>query len=88
MNLIANSIDALDETIQSCELHSANDAMEQAEVPIAANPPCVTIQTELTAAKQVMIRLGGNGIGITETVLSTASSQTSLSGHLTSRVSV
>jgi signal transduction histidine kinase len=57
MNLLANAIEALDESSQG---RSFDD--------IKANPNQITIKTELTTDRQAVIRIQDNGKGMTEAV--------------------
>ncbi|AKG20336.1 sensor histidine kinase [Calothrix sp. 336/3] len=56
MNILANAIDALDESIAGCSYQE-----------IAANPKQITITT-ITVEQQVKIMISDNGIGMTEEV--------------------
>jgi signal transduction histidine kinase len=57
MNLIANAIDALEESNQS-----------RTFAEIAANPNCITIRSSFEGDRQIKITIADNGAGITESV--------------------
>ncbi|KAF3884130.1 MULTISPECIES: trifunctional serine/threonine-protein kinase/ATP-binding protein/sensor histidine kinase [Nostocales] len=57
MNLLANAIDALEES-------NMGSSFEH----IRANPNCITIQTAMKDEQHIMIRIADNGIGMTEQV--------------------
>ncbi|MBD1936254.1 ATP-binding sensor histidine kinase [Microcoleus sp. FACHB-68] len=58
MNLLANAIDALEESNQGCSFKE-----------IQASPNCITIRTEMKDNEWVMINISDNGIGMTEEVM-------------------
>jgi predicted ATPase/signal transduction histidine kinase len=61
MNLLANAIDALEESNRERGLEK-----------ITANPNCITIQTAMKDKQHIIIRIADNGIGMTEQVKQSA----------------
>jgi predicted ATPase/signal transduction histidine kinase len=57
MNLLANAIDALEESNQGRSLEA-----------IKANPHCITIRTSLSGDRHIKIQIADNGAGMTEAV--------------------
>ncbi|MEG4084824.1 AAA family ATPase [Microcoleus sp. POL10_C6] len=57
MNLLANAIDALEESNQGRSLEA-----------IKANPHCITVRTSLSGDRHIKIQIADNGAGMTEAV--------------------
>ncbi|MEG5064692.1 AAA family ATPase [Microcoleus sp. B3-A4] len=57
MNLLANAIDALEESNQRRSLEA-----------IKANPHCITVRTNLSGDRHIKIQIADNGAGMTESV--------------------
>jgi len=79
MNLLTNAIDALDESIRAWELETGQKAggeemqeMQGESFSSASNPqsqvPIIQIRTEIIQDNWVAIRIGDNGLGMSEDV--------------------
>ncbi len=69
MNLIANAIDALEESFVNYQLSVGNAGISGNEKLTIKNPT-IFITTQLTDKKQVLISIADNGVGIPEEVRS------------------